>query len=61
MGERAADDVPDERRLDQLAQALCACWVKGLSEQGVSRLVDAIVSMDDDDMPYLRVVAGGKR
>ena len=60
MGERAADDVLDERRLDQLAQALCACWVKGLSEQGVSRLVEAIVSVDDDAGP-LRVIAGGKR
>jgi hypothetical protein len=60
MGERAADDVLDERRLDQLAQALCACWVTCLTEPGVARLVDAIVSADDGDTPCLRVVAGGK-
>jgi hypothetical protein len=59
MGERAADDVLDERRLDQLAQALCACWVKGLSDRSLARLVDAIVSADGDSGP-LRVIAGGK-
>lgn len=60
MGDRAADDVLDERRLDQLAQAVCACWVKGLCDRGLARLVDAIVSAGDDT-GSLRVIAGGKR
>jgi hypothetical protein len=36
-----------ERRLDQLAQALCGCWVVDLSGRQVSRLMGAIMISDD--------------
>jgi hypothetical protein len=42
-------DALGERRLDQLAQASCGCWVTSLSDRGVARLLDAIVALDDDD------------
>jgi hypothetical protein len=37
----------DEHRLDQLAQALCGCWVVSLSNGGVSRLLGAIMAGDE--------------
>jgi hypothetical protein len=37
----------DDRRLDQLAQALCGCWVARLSESGVARLLNAVMAGDD--------------
>ena len=40
-------DVRAERRLDQLAQASCGCWVDTLSDRGMARLLDAIISVDD--------------
>jgi hypothetical protein len=39
-------DVRSEKRLDQLAQASCGCWVDTLSDRGMARLLDAIVSLD---------------
>lgn len=37
----------DTYRLDQLAQALCGCWVVNLSSGGVSRLLGAIMTGDE--------------
>ena len=34
---------PDDRRLDQLAQALCGCGVVTLPESGLVRLLGAIM------------------
>lgn len=36
-----------ERRLDQLAQVLCGCWVVSLSNAGVSRLLGVIMAGDE--------------
>jgi len=36
----------DKRRVDQLAQALCGCWVVSLSNGGVARLLGAIMGGD---------------
>ena len=38
----------DDRRLDQLAQALCGCWVAKLPDRGLARLLRAIWTGDDD-------------
>jgi hypothetical protein len=43
----AGDGRPDERRLDQLAQALCGCWVVNLPDSGVARLLNAIMVGDE--------------
>ena len=40
-------DALAERRLDQLAQASCGCWVAALSNQGIARLLEAIVGADE--------------
>jgi hypothetical protein len=54
----------DGRRLDQLAQALCGCWVVSLSNGGISRLVGAILAGDDtgpsrtDELPRAASGAG---
>jgi hypothetical protein len=40
-------DVGAERRLDQIAQASCGCWVDTLSDRRMARLLDAIVNVDD--------------
>jgi hypothetical protein len=42
-------DAPGELRLDQLAQASCGCWVAALSTQGMSRLLEAIIGVDEFD------------
>jgi hypothetical protein len=39
----AANVGPEGRRLDQLAQALCGCWVVTLPETGLVRLLGAIM------------------
>jgi hypothetical protein len=44
---RATGEVPDRRRLDQLAQALCGCWVVRLPDSGLARLMRAIMTGDD--------------
>ena len=44
----AAGLRPDDRRLDQLAQALCGCWVTKLPDRGLARLLRAIWTGDDD-------------
>ncbi len=46
-------DAQAEKRLDQLAQASCGCWVDTLSERGVARLLEAIVGVDDVCSPRL--------
>jgi hypothetical protein len=49
----------DERRLDQLAQALCGCWVVSLSNGRVSRLLGAIMAGDEGrEDPQRRTAAG---
>ena len=52
-------DVVEERKLDRLAQASCGCWVASLSEQGVIRLLEAIVGFDED-MPERPPVSLGR-
>jgi hypothetical protein len=42
----APADTECEKRLDQLAQASCGCWVDVLSDRGMARLLEAIVSAD---------------
>ena len=51
-------DARAERRLDQLAQASCGCWVAALSKHGIARLLDAIVGIDEGASDRLRVIAG---
>ncbi len=48
------DDVApaDVRRRDELAQALCGCWVRSLSESGVARLLRAVASGDGFDSGF---------
>jgi hypothetical protein len=36
----------NERRIDQLAQSLCGCWVVKLSDRAVSRLLGAVMAGD---------------
>jgi hypothetical protein len=43
----AADARAGERCLDQLAQALCGCWVARLTDGRVTRLVGAIMAGDE--------------
>jgi hypothetical protein len=38
---------PADRCLDQLAQALCGCWVARLTDRRVTRLVGAIMAGDE--------------
>jgi hypothetical protein len=51
-------DAQAERRLDQLAQAACGCWVGGLSDRTMARLLEAIVSADDAYCRPPRMAAG---
>jgi hypothetical protein len=51
-------DALAERRLDQLAQASCGCWVASLSERGVNRLLEAIVGFDEHMPGRPRAFAG---
>jgi hypothetical protein len=51
-------DALAKRRLDQLAQASCGCWVAALSKQGMFRLLEAIVGTDQDAADRRRVSAG---
>ena len=39
----------DDRRLDQLAQALCGCWVVKLPDLGLARILRAVMTGDDTD------------
>jgi hypothetical protein len=50
-------DLLSERRLDQLAQASCGCWVASLSERGITRLLEAIVGLDEAFSPQRRATA----
>jgi hypothetical protein len=54
----APADPLGEKRLDQLAQASCGCWVASLSHSGVARLLEAIVGMDEDASHRRQVTAG---
>jgi hypothetical protein len=40
---------PGDRRLDQLAQALCGCWVVTLPESGLARLLGAIMDGEESE------------
>lgn len=51
-------DALAERRLDQLAQASCGCWVAALSKQDMARLLEAIVGIDEGASDRLRAIAG---
>lgn len=51
-------DEPTEKRLDQLAQASCGCWVDVLSELRMAKLLDAIVCVDDGFADFPRMFAG---
>lgn len=51
-------DVLAERRLDQLAQASCGCWVAALSNRGMARLLEAIVGVDGPASDRPRVITG---
>jgi hypothetical protein len=51
-------DEQAEKRLDQLAQASCGCWVNALSKRGMDRLLEAIVSADDSFFCSSRVSVG---
>jgi hypothetical protein len=53
----APTDIPAEKRLDQLAQASCGCWVDVLSERRMARLLEAIVGLDDEFARPIRVVS----
>jgi hypothetical protein len=48
-------DASAEKRLDQIAQASCGCWVDTLSDRRMARLLDAIVNVDD--MRFSRVLS----
>ena len=41
---KAAAVPADAKRLDSLAQAACGCWVKKLSDEGVGRLLGAVLT-----------------
>ena len=56
----AAAIRPDERRLDQLAQALCGCWVVTLPESGLARLLEAIVAGEESHEECRRWAASGR-
>jgi hypothetical protein len=51
-------DEPTEKRLDQLAQASCGCWVDVLSELRMAKLLDAIVCVDEGFADFPRMFAG---
>ena len=57
----AAAIRPDERRLDQLAQALCGCWVVTLPESGLARLLEAIVAGEESHDECGRWATSGRR
>jgi hypothetical protein len=52
----AGDDevaaLVDAGRLDQLAQALCGCWVRSLNDSSIARLLRAVVSGDGLDSGF---------
>jgi len=56
---RAAEERPDDKRLDQLAQALCGCWVISLSDTGVMRLFGAIMGDEGSPSTERRAASGG--
>jgi hypothetical protein len=49
-------DAQAAKRLNQVAQASCGCWVKILPERGVARLLEAIVNGDDEFCRPSRVI-----
>jgi hypothetical protein len=51
-------DALAERKLDRLAQASCGCWVATLSNQGIARLLEAIVGVDERVSYAPRAIAG---
>lgn len=55
---RAEGTRYDRRRLDQLAQALCGCWVSRLPNGGLARLLGAVMkgseTCQDDDLGFSR-------
>lgn len=51
-------DALAERRLDQLAQASCGCWVATLSNRDIARLLEAIVGADERASGSARAIAG---
>jgi hypothetical protein len=56
---RTAEGPPDEQRLEQLAQALCGCWVISLPETGVMRLLEAIMGGENSESEGDGRVAAG--
>lgn len=42
----AGDEPPTEKRLNQLAQALCGCWVVTMPDRGLDRLLAVILGGD---------------
>jgi hypothetical protein len=56
----AASVHPVGRRLDQLAQALCGCWVVILPESGLTRLLEAIVAGEESHEECRRWAASGR-
>jgi len=49
---------PERRRLDQLAQALCGCWVVTLPESGLVKFLGVIMNAEDsEDRNNRRVVS----
>jgi hypothetical protein len=55
----APNDPEAKRRLDQLAQAACGCWVDVLSELSMVRLLHALVD-DYDDVPRFSPLLAGR-
>lgn len=39
----SSEEPPTEKRLDQLAQALCGCWVVTIPQRSLSRLLAAVL------------------
>ena len=56
---RGVDERPDDRRLDQLAQALCGCWAVDLPEDDLTALLGAIMAGDEAHGARKRAVSGG--
>ena len=48
-GGDASPAQTDAKRRDLVAQSLCGCWVRELSEGGVARLLRAVVTGDGFD------------
>ena len=44
---RPKGEHPDAKAMGQLARALCACWVGGLSEGGLLDLLEAVSTKAD--------------